>query len=98
MDAQAGNSVLRDVRRGAGLLQRELAEKTGLHPGYICQLEKGRNRIGSTAARKIWRAMRPDFDRLDFTLEDLLDGGCTKLPHRAQDSSVGGKSDTRPAA
>ena len=98
MSGQAKNTVLRDIRNDLDLTQREMAEEAGLTLGYICAIERGKRRIGPTAALAIWRAFRPAFDRLGFTLDDLLESGCTKLPHRAQDSSVGGNPDTRPWA
>ena len=98
MKKRAKNTVLWAIRNDLGLLQREMAEEAGLTHGYICAIERGKRRIGPDAAVKIWQAFPAAFDWLGFTIDDLLDGGCTKLPHRAQDSSAGGKPDTRPAA
>jgi transcriptional regulator with XRE-family HTH domain len=98
MSERAKNAVLWEVRRDLGLLQREIAERAGITTGYVNQIERGTRRIGPAAAVKIWQAFRPAFDRLGFTIDDLLDGGCTKLPHRAQIYSVGGNPNTRPAA
>ena len=98
MSGQKLNMVLWAIRDDLGLFQRQLAEQAGLTSGYICAIERGKRRIGPDAAVKIWQAFPAAFDRLGLTIDDLLDGGCTKLPHRAQDSSAGGKPDTRPAA
>ena len=80
MDTQAGNAVLKEVRLALGLKQRELAKIADLHPGYLCQIEIGTNQIGRDAALKIWKPFRRDFDRLGFTLEDLLRGRRTAVP------------------
>ena len=51
---------LRRIRTSAGLTQTELAQRIGLVPGYICDLERGRrsgNGVSLTTLAKLAEAL-----------------------------------------
>jgi transcriptional regulator with XRE-family HTH domain len=40
-DIRRLGKILREVRREAGLSQEELADRAGIHPTYVSQIERG---------------------------------------------------------
>jgi transcriptional regulator with XRE-family HTH domain len=40
-DTRRLGKILREVRREAGLSQEELADRAGIHPTYVSQIERG---------------------------------------------------------
>jgi transcriptional regulator with XRE-family HTH domain len=47
------NEILKLVRQVAGMSQRELAEKAGIHHSFISRLEAGKKRMSPVTERKI---------------------------------------------
>jgi transcriptional regulator with XRE-family HTH domain len=62
---------LRTYRTRAGLNQEELAEKAGVHPTYIGQLERGEKNATLETVEKIARALDLPFEVL---FEAIIDG------------------------
>lgn len=52
---------LRAYRREAGLTQESLAEKAGLHPTYIGQIERGEKNLTVGTLEKLLNAMSVSF-------------------------------------
>lgn len=52
---------LRTYRREAGLTQESLAEKAGLHPTYIGQIERGEKNLTVVTLEKLLNAMSVSF-------------------------------------
>jgi transcriptional regulator with XRE-family HTH domain len=63
--AVASNRI-RELRRAAGLTQRDLRDRTGIHIPTLSQLENGHQRIWPGYARRIARA-------LNVTIADLTE-------------------------
>lgn len=74
MAGRPGNSVLRGLRGGLDLTQRQMATETGLSAVYISQVETGEHDLGRDAALKILDAYRTVMATQRITLEDLLRG------------------------
>jgi len=74
MSRYARNDVLKTVRTYLKFTQRELAEEAKINSTYVCQIETGARKIGHRVAYQIWTALRPAFDDLGLTQEDLLRG------------------------
>ena len=74
MSQRPGNAVLRAVRAHLGFTQREVAALVGMDMGYVCSIETGARRVGHHKAFDIWTTLRPAFDDLGLTQEDLLRG------------------------
>lgn len=65
--------TLREFRDRLGLSQTAFAERAGLHRGYLCQIERGHQKVGHRTALKILNAFRAEMLGAGLTLEDLLD-------------------------
>lgn len=55
---KAFGSRLRKIRLGMGLTQEELADKVGLHPTYIGQIERGVRNPSLINLEKISKALK----------------------------------------
>jgi len=62
---------LRTYRNRAGLNQEELAEKAGVHPTYIGQLERGEKNATLETVEKVARALSLPFEVL---FEAIIEG------------------------
>ena len=60
----AGDSPIKVYREHRGLTQRKLAERAGINPVYLSQLETGRRRGGLATLRRIADALGVDLDDL----------------------------------
>lgn len=49
---------LREWRQGRGLLQEELALRSGLHRTYVSSAERGQRNVGLRNVEKLARALR----------------------------------------
>ncbi|MBL8573025.1 MAG: cupin domain-containing protein [Hyphomicrobiaceae bacterium] len=96
MDFDIG-SRLREVRVGAGLTQRQLAERAGVTHGMISMVEQNKNSPSVASLRKILGGIpmtmadffEPERDKTDmvfFRPSDLID--LTSRIHHVHDSSV----------
>jgi len=64
--------VLREVRKKRGLSQEELAFKSGYHPTYIGQLERGRKSPSLRAIMSLSAALNTSSSELLSRVESLL--------------------------
>lgn len=55
---------IRDIRKQKGLSQEELAERAGLHPTYIGQLERGEKSATIDSLEKVTAALEITFEEL----------------------------------
>jgi len=62
---------LRAYRNRAGLSQEDLAEKAGIHPTYIGQLERGEKNATMETVEKVARALNLPFEVL---FEAIIEG------------------------
>ena len=62
---------LRTYRNRVGLSQEELAEKAGVHPTYIGQLERGEKNATLESVEKVARALNLPFEVL---FESIIEG------------------------
>lgn len=53
--------ILRGLRTREDLTQKSLAEKTGLRPHHISEMENGKRPIGKEVARRLAKALNADF-------------------------------------
>jgi XRE family transcriptional regulator, regulator of sulfur utilization len=69
---------IRLQRRSQGLSQEDLAQKAGLHPTYIGQLERGEKNATLESISKVARALTIKLeDLVSFTQPNLSDGNET---------------------
>jgi DNA-binding XRE family transcriptional regulator len=68
------NKVLLAVRVHLAETQRHMARKSDVNSVTFSRIESGATMIGRDAALKIFKAFRPTFDKLGYTLEDLIMG------------------------
>ena len=60
-DADVG-ARLRDLRRLAGLSQRELGRRTGLSNSFLSEVENGRRGLGAASLLRLCRALGASMD------------------------------------
>ena len=70
---------LRTYRNRAGLNQEELAEKAGVHPTYIGQLERGEKNATLETVEKVARALSLPFEVL---FEAIIEGDASNAVAR----------------
>ncbi len=64
---------LRCCRRGAGMTQEEVAERAGLHPTYIGQVERGEKNVTVESLGKILRALDSSLAELFSSFGDIYE-------------------------
>jgi ribosome-binding protein aMBF1 (putative translation factor) len=60
---------IREARKGAGLTQEELAERTGLPQSHISRLERGEHSPSHLTLEKLAKGLQVPLSRLDPTAE-----------------------------
>ncbi|MBR6426354.1 MAG: helix-turn-helix transcriptional regulator [Clostridia bacterium] len=73
---------IRCYRTEKKMSQEELAEKCGLHPAYIGQVERGEKNASIESVSKIARGLEINLSRIFENIEDF-DGGRVNRPAEA---------------
>jgi transcriptional regulator with XRE-family HTH domain len=61
--------AIRELRLERGLSQEQLAERSGLHPRYISDVERGRRNIGFVNLDRLAQAMSIDLSGLGSRIQ-----------------------------
>ena len=67
--------MLKAVRAELGLPQPQFAIEVDINPVHLSKLENGHSYIGSESALRVICRFRSTFDRLGYSLEDLMRSG-----------------------
>lgn len=85
-DIQATANFLRELREGAGLSQRELAERLGCQQPAIARLESGTIRPGLATLDRIAEALGFEFQHRIVPREQAFSTGVPVVPIRTAKS------------
>jgi len=68
------DTLIKRFRLALGMTQKEFAERAGISPVYLCQVETRRYQLGQSAGFRVFDAFREELNGAGITLEDLLRG------------------------